>query len=168
MKFIEIGIIDWEKIYDFGDMDVLIIFWENLDGMIMIGGYVKIEIVGKKCMDKKGVNDYIVLKIDEEGEEKWWSIIGGSGEDIFKKVIVICDGGYVMVGILNSKVFRDKNLYKGLCDFWVVKIGDKEKDDEEYYNGLEVFLNFIEVFINIIVNYEFEKGMVIIYDFIGK
>lgn len=163
------GSIDWEATYDFGKFDVLTSISENDDGTLLLGGHAKTENLGLKRSDKKGINDFIALKIASDGEERWRQSVGSSGEEVLSKLVETRDGGYLLAGTSAGKVSRDKNTGQGRKDFWVVKLKDKEKEEEkERYVGLEAFPNPTLSFTNIIVNHEFETGTASVYDISGK
>jgi|21_taG_2_1085346.scaffolds.fasta_scaffold00086_3 hypothetical protein len=169
VKLSEVGEIDWQETYDFGKTDMLISITENGDGTLLLGGHAKTENTGLERADKKGIDDFIALKIAPDGEEKWRKTVGSAGEDNLKKLIETRDGGYLLAGTTNGKVSRDRNSGQGRRDFWVVKLRDKDKEDEEgRYVGLEAFPNPTENFTNVIVNHEFENGNASVYDISGK
>ena len=169
VKLTEGGEIDWQSTYDFGRTDVLSSIVENEDGTFLVGGHSKTENTGLKSLDKKGINDFIALKIAADGEERWRRTIGSAGEDNLKKLVETRDGGYLLAGTSNGKASRDKNTGQGLSDFWVVKLRDKEKDEEkDRLSSLEAFPNPTEAFTNIIVNHDFENGTASVYDISGK
>ncbi len=169
VKITETGESDWQETYDFGKTDVLTSITENEDGTLLLGGNAKTENTGLTRTDKKGIDDYIALKIASDGEEKWRQTVGSAGEDNLKKLVETRDGGYLLAGTTNGKVSRDRNSGQGRRDFWVVKLRDKDKEDEkERYVGLEAFPNPTETFTNIIVNHDFENGNASVYDISGK
>lgn len=169
LKLSETGEVDWQKTYDFGKTDVLISITENKDGSFLLGGHAKTETLGLKRADKKGINDFIALKIASDGEEKWRQTVGSAGEDNLKKLVETRDGGYLLTGTSKGKVSRDKNTQQGQSDFWVVKLRDKDKEEEaSKYVGLEAFPNPTASFTNIIVNHDFENGTAGLYDIGGK
>jgi hypothetical protein len=163
------GSIDWEATYDFGKTDVLTSIFQNDDGSLLLGGHAKTENLGLKRSDKKGIDDYIALKITADGEERWRQSVGSSGEEVLSKLVETRDGGYLLAGTSAGEVSRDKNTGQGRKDFWVVKLKDKEKEeDKERYLGLEAFPNPTSSFTNVIVNHDFEKGSTSVYDISGK
>lgn len=169
LKLSETGEVDWQKTYDFGKTDLLTSIIENKDGTFLLGGHAKTETIGLKRTDKKGINDYIALKFTADGEEKWRQTVGSAGEDNLKKLIETRDGGYLLAGTSKGQVSRDKNTKQGRSDFWVVKLRDKDKENEDAkYIGLEAFPNPTETFTNVIVNHDFEKGNASVYDIGGK
>ena len=169
VKITEMGEIDWQNTYDFGKTDVLTSITENEDGTLLLGGHAKTENTGLTRADKKGIDDFIALKIAADGEEKWRQTVGSAGEDNLKKLVETRDGGYLLAGTSKGKVSRDRNTGQGRSDFWVVKLRDKDKEEEkERYKGLEVFPNPTETFTNVIVNHDFENGKVNICDISGR
>jgi hypothetical protein len=152
-----------------------------------LGGYAQGEVVKFKSPStalrvtnnsekkvKKGTADYVVIKIDANGEEKWRKDVGSDGEDVLKKVVETRDGGYLMAGTSRTqlsaeggiKATGDKSSGKGGTDFWVVKLKDKQKPKEER-TPLEAIPNPAMDYTNVIVGYEFEKGTATLVDIAG-
>jgi len=106
VKLKENGEISWQETYNFGKVDILNSLIINDDHTFLLGGYAKGEFDYKKNgLNKavKGTDDYIALKISENGEELWSKIVGSDGEDILNKVIETRDGGYLMAGTSNPQ-----------------------------------------------------------------
>lgn len=168
LKVDDRGEIEWQQTYDFGKTDVLTTLIENNDGTLLLGGHAKSETTGLTRSNQKGINDYIALKIKPDGEEIWRQTVGSSGEDVLRKLVETRDGGYILAGTSNGEVSGDKNSKQGRSDFWVVKLKDKEKEDKNRHPGLEAIPNPTDSFSNVIVNHEFEKGTVSMYDISGR
>ncbi|HTO36624.1 MAG TPA: hypothetical protein VLZ72_10325, partial [Flavobacterium sp.] len=169
----------WQETYDIGKVDILTSLVENDDRTILLGGYAQGEIakgkgIGSKAKVlteepkkmKKGTADYVAIKINENGEEKWRKDVGSDGEDILKKVVETRDGGYLMAGTSSGAISNDRNTGKGGNDFWVVKLKDKQKPKEER-TLLEAIPNPAMDYTNVIVGYEFEKGTATLVDLAG-
>lgn len=176
LKLDEIGNIEWQETYNYGDKDILTSIVENQNGTYLIGGYAQSEKKSSSAKtgltkglkgDKEGINDYIALKIDSEGKELWSKTVGSNGDEVMKKLLETRDGGYLLAGTSNGKVSRDKNTAKGGNDFWVVKLKDKEKKEKGRIN-LEAVPNPTEYYSNVIVNFEYEKGTATLYDLSGR
>ncbi|OYU79334.1 MAG: hypothetical protein CFE23_14610 [Flavobacterium sp. BFFFF1] len=99
LKLDDKGNTDWQQVYDFGKADVLTSVVENEDHSFLIGGFAQSE----KTKDNEGINDYIVLKISEKGENLWDKSVGSDGEDILRKAIMTRDGGYLLAGTSNPE-----------------------------------------------------------------
>jgi len=171
------GSIDWQETYNYGKIDVLTSIVENPDGSYLIGGYAQSESVQKavssvqkavgKKSDKEGINDYIALKINAKGEEIWNQSVGSKGDEVLKKLLETRDGGYLLAGTSNGSASRDKNSAKGGTDFWVVKLRDKEKE-EELKITVEAMPNPAVSFTNVIVNFDYQDGTATLYDLNGR
>ncbi|MEG1024658.1 MAG: T9SS type A sorting domain-containing protein [Flavobacterium sp.] len=171
------GGVIWSKTYDFGKVDILTSLVKNKDHTYLIGGYAKAEsrqsTVGQVAKmagvgkDKEGINDYIALKIDENGEEFWNKTVGSSGEDILRKLIETRDGGYLMAGTSNSNSSMDKNSNIGGNDFWVVKLKDKAKI-EKVKASIEAIPNPVVTYTNVIIGYDFNDGTASVIDILGR
>ena len=171
------GEVIWSKTYDFGKVDILTSLVENADKTFLIGGYAKTEIkssllnaVAQKAgvgKEKDGINDYIALKIKDDGEEFWNKTIGSNGEDILRKVVETRDGGYLMTGTSNSSSSKDKNSNIGSNDFWVVKLKDKTKA-EKPKASIEAIPNPVSTFTNVIIGYDYTEGTASVVDMLGR
>ena len=165
----EKGEVLWQEIYNTGQTDVLTSLIESKDGSFLIGGYAQSEVIGtKKKNDKEEINDYIALKIDADGDELWKTYVGSKGEDILKKLIETRDGGYLLAGTSKGEISRDRYTGKGSNDFWVVKLKDKDKKEEEKRLKLEAIPNPAGQFTNIIVGFEFTSGTLTLFDIGGR
>lgn len=171
----------WQETYDIGKVDVLTSLIENADKTILLGGYAQGEVMTLKSPSaalkmtanasdeskfKKETGDYVVIKLNEKGEEKWRKSVGSEGEDILKKAIETRDGGYLLAGTSKGMVSNDRNSSKGSSDFWVVKLKDKEKPKEEQPK-IEAIPNPATDFTNIIIGFEFTKGTATLVDLAG-
>ena len=161
------GAIIWEETYDIGEYDMIANLAENKDGSILIGGYAKSEKVGLKASDKKGVNDYVAIKIDAEGKKKWQKEIGSNGDDILTKLTKTRDGGYLLAGTSKGSISRERNTAKGQDDFWVVKLLDEENEKEDLAM-LQAVPNPTDRFTNVIVNTDFADAKATLYDISGR
>ena len=171
------GEVIWSKTYDFGKVDILTSLVENADKTFLIGGHAKTEIkssllntVAQKAgagKEQDGINDYIALKIKDDGEEFWNKTIGSNGEDILRKVVETRDGGYLMTGTSNSSSSKDKNSNIGSNDFWVVKLKDKAKV-EKVKASIEAIPNPASIYTNVIIGYDFNEGTASVVDILGR
>lgn len=168
VKINEVGSIEWQRTYNFGKYDVLTSIVENRDGTFLIGGYAQSETkskIGKS--DKEGINDYIALKLKVDGDIIWKQTFGSKGDEVLKKLFETRDGGYILAGTSKGEVSRDKNSNIGGSDFWVIKLGDKDKK-KKGKEILEAIPNPVESFTNAIVGYDYKKGTATLYDLSGR
>ncbi|HBD27036.1 T9SS type A sorting domain-containing protein [Flavobacterium sp.] len=176
LKLDEIGNVQWQETYDYGKYDMLSSIVENADGTFLIGGYAQSESKSKSTntkglkttkKDEEGINDYIALKIKANGDEIWTQTIGSNGDEVLKKLFEMRDGGYLLAGTSNGAISRDKNSMKGGNDFWIVKLKDKDKKDNEKQN-IEAIPNPALSYTNAIIGYEYKDGTVTLYDLNGR
>ena len=98
----------WEKTYSNSDQDVLTNVIQNADGSLLLCGYsplVPKATTGKIGRKKtaEGIEDYLVLKTDKNGEELWRKIVGSENTDVLTKAIETRDGGYLLAGTSATK-----------------------------------------------------------------
>ena len=156
----------WQETYNYGKFDQLTSIIENDDHTFLIGGYAHSE-VNEGNKDKKDINDYIALKINDKGEELWSKTVGSDGEDILSRLIETRDGGYLLAGTSKGKPSRDKNGGNGGSDFWVVKLKDRYKKELDK-PAIEALPNPAQQFTNIIVGYDFQTGTASVFDLSGR
>lgn len=181
----------WQETYNIAKTDILTSLVENDDHTILLGGYAQGEPANTKkgtaknlrqakegqeaTKMKKGTDDYVAIKINEKGEELWRKEVGSDAQDILMKVIETRDGGYLMAGtsrvILTDdggiKATGNKSTGSGKTDFWVVKLKDKKKPNEDK-KPIEAIPNPAAEYTNIIVGYEFTKGRATLVDLAGR
>lgn len=93
----------WQETYNIGEVDVLTSLVENKDRTILLGGFAQSELAqnpnfGAKQKETESINDFVAIKINENGEETWRRTVGSDGEDLLKKAIETRDGGYLLAG----------------------------------------------------------------------
>lgn len=172
LKFDTDKVLQWQETYDYGTRDVLTSIVENKDGSFLIGGYAQSEQTNEttskfKKGDKEGINDYIALKIKANGEEIWTQTAGSKGEEVMKKLFETRDGGYLLAGTSNGTASKDKNSTIGGADFWVVKLKDNTKPENEKV-PIEAIPNPAVTFTNVIIGFEYESGTANLYDISGR
>ncbi|AXB59011.1 T9SS type A sorting domain-containing protein [Flavobacterium fluviale] len=177
LKLDQDGGVVWSKTFDFGKVDILTSLVVNNDETYLIGGHARnaaprssgglmSKAVNLVAKEKDGINDYIALKINNQGEEIWSKTVGSGGEDILRKLVETRDGGYLMAGTSNGSS-KDKNSAIGSNDFWVVKLKDKAKV-EKVKASIEAIPNPVSTFTNVIIGYDFTKGTASVIDILGR
>ena len=162
----------WDSTYDTGQWDMLVNVTKatplkSLQGdnspEYLLGGYASTETLGKRT-DSKGINDFVVIKINHRGEMLWSKTIGGNGTDQLKGLTQTRDGGYVLAGNSDSKKSDDKDKASiGGNDYWVVKLGNEKKSEEER-QLVEVYPNPTYQYTNIIISEEFKEAEVQVFN----
>jgi type IX secretion system substrate protein len=65
------------------------------------------------------------------------------------------------------KASREKTMNYGGKDFWVVKLRDKDKNQDEKAK-IEAFPNPATTFTNVVIGFDFDKGSAALYDLSGR
>jgi hypothetical protein len=77
----------------------------------------------EKYENSKGMEDYWIYSIDQNGSKVWDKTLGGSLEDVYPTAIRLASGNYIVCGVSRSPVSGDKSDSNyGLRDYWVIKI----------------------------------------------
>ena len=89
------------------------------------GGYAILGFSNSTDGDLQGkstpVNDYWLLRLDEEGELLWSKTYGGSGDDQGQSVIQTADGGFAITGYAMSSD-GDASNNEGFHDNWILRL----------------------------------------------
>jgi von Willebrand factor type A domain-containing protein/type IX secretion system substrate protein len=88
------------------------------------GGYIiacaASSYMGSSAGFKKD-DDYLIIRLDDEGRERWHLVLGGSETDVPSKIIQSNDGGFLVAGSSDS-YDGDITRFVGDNDYWIVKI----------------------------------------------
>ncbi|RFC55616.1 T9SS type A sorting domain-containing protein [Brumimicrobium aurantiacum] len=113
----------WQRGFGGTATDDLVKMIETSDGNVLIGGFSDSWINGNKTAPNKGLSDFWIIKIDDQGNELWQKTYGGSGNDYFSDFVEFDDGSILLVGESYSGISGDKTESSyGQNDGWIVKI----------------------------------------------
>ncbi|SRX72273.1 T9SS type A sorting domain-containing protein [Aequorivita antarctica] len=116
-------IIQWQKTIGGSGDDNLTIMIETDDGGFLASGTSDSDISGEKTEDSRGLNDYWILKIDENGNIEWQKTYGGSDTEVLSSALQTTDGGYILGGFSSSNISGEKTEDSyGFGDFWALKL----------------------------------------------
>ncbi|WP_246034226.1 T9SS type A sorting domain-containing protein [Empedobacter tilapiae] len=105
---------------------------------------------------------YLAFYFDNRFEESWKKEIGKNESfSYLEKVIPMRDGSYLLLG--NS---TNGSTAKGQDDFYLVKLGDKSSTEKRTY--IEAYPNPTRDFVNVLINKEFEKAVIEVYNLTGQ
>jgi uncharacterized delta-60 repeat protein len=93
------------------------------------GGYI---VAGETSSSGANIPDFLILKLDSNGNFQWQRTYGGSGYDIARSIQEITGGGYIVAGETSSSG-------AGSADVWVLKldtIGDLQPGWPQTYGGI--------------------------------
>ena len=155
----------WQNTYDKGANDFLTDILQNPDGSLILSGYTeaKPNLVNKKIALKKGIEDFLILKTDDKGNELWSVAKGTSKKEVLRRSIVTRDGGYVLMGSSMPHKPHGKNN----ADFLILKLRDKDKPLHEKL-PLETIPNPAVTHTSVVIGKNYEKGILKVVDISGK
>ncbi len=154
------GHLIWEQTYDNNGDDFLTNVIQNTDGSIVLGAY---STSHKTLKTGKGKDDFLIIKTDEQGNEKWRSNIGTLKKEVLKKIVETRDGGYVLVGSQMTHTAKGDTH----SDYYIVKIGDKDKPLHPKL-PLEAIPNPAINFTQAVIGKDYEQGRMQVVDMNGK
>lgn len=157
----------WQKTYNIDAYSILTSVTKTSDSAFVLGGYSQKGLLHKT---KKGTvnSDYFALKIDSLGEQKWKRELGSSSRDVLSKIVETRDDGYILAGTSDGKVSKSKQSGNvGLEDFWIVKLGDEDKDKKPK-RLIEAYPNPTNNITNVLVGFDFDRGTASLVDIAGR
>jgi hypothetical protein len=117
------GEIKWQKTLGGQYFDELKSIEQTNDKGYIIGGYSNSPISGDKTQENFGLNDYWIVKLDEDGNELWQHTLGGDQDDTLFALTQTNDGGFIAGGNSNSGATNSKSKSnQNGADFWVMKL----------------------------------------------
>ena len=114
---------EWSQTFGGADDDAALSVQQTTDGGYIIAGWTKSYGAGGE--------DFLVVKMNDMGEEEWSQTFGGSNNDRASFVQQTADGGYIVAGATES-------YGEGRQDCWIVKIDSTgEKEWSETFGGAD-------------------------------
>ena len=114
----------WDHTYGGSGYDRLSSVLATADGGYLLGG--------GSSSTAEGDWDYWLVKVDATGTKQWEHTFGGTGTDEITSMVATTDGSYLLAGVSESPVGRDKTAPNmGFVDYWIVKVdvnGNKQWD----------------------------------------
>lgn len=142
------GEIKWQRTLGGQYADELKSIEQTNDKGYILGGYSNSPISGDKSQDNFGLNDFWVVKLDEEGNESWQRTLGGDHDDNLFALSQTQDGGFIVGGNSNSGATNTKaQTSKNGTDFWVLKldkIGTIEWQETYNYGKKDILSSIVE------------------------
>lgn len=127
----------------------------------------EILLTGYKENLKNGKKSFLTFKINLEGDQTWEKEISTTGNDVLRKAVITKDGAIVLAGHSDGKNLEYKKNSYGKDDYWIVKLDAKQKEKPNEIQ-LEAYPNPTEGWSQIVINHEYEKGEVNIFDLGGR
>ncbi len=160
----------WKRRYNQAAKDILTDVVINRNGTMLLGGYataVALRLGGKTLSKatnavQSGNEDYLVIKTDKNGKEKWHRNYGGPGHEVLRRVLELRDGGYILMGTSTPPASKRND-----ADFFLVKVADKDKKVRPKL-PLEAIPNPAGDYTRIVLGKKYRKGHVRIADLHGN
>ncbi|PSR55682.1 hypothetical protein AHMF7605_20320 [Adhaeribacter arboris] len=109
------------------------------DGGYLLAGNSDSDIFEDKTAERKGGNDYWLIKISANGTKIWDKTYGGYSNDGLETIVAAPGGGYLLGGFSYSDTGVDKSQNsQGSTDYWIVKIDENgTKIWDKTFGGVE-------------------------------
>ncbi|MGB4928949.1 MAG: T9SS type A sorting domain-containing protein [Chitinophagales bacterium] len=115
--------IEWQNTIGSTQDDYIETINQTSDGGYIVCGTSYGGLGGDKTENKKGENDYWVIKLNADGSIQWQNTIQGNSRDHGKVAIETTDGGFLVAGESLSTAQNDKTeASNGFEDIWMLKL----------------------------------------------
>src|SRR6185503_8615932 len=113
------GDILWQKTFGGSGFDNAYDAIETSEGKFVVAGFT--ESLDGDANGNHGQQDFLILKLDQNGNKIWSKVLGGSLDEQAACVVETNDHTYLVAGYSNSS---DGNVTdnNGRNDFWVVRL----------------------------------------------
>ena len=118
--------IAWQRTFGGTGEDQLFDAVKAHDSGFLLAGWSASEVGFEKIAPFYGMNDFWILKIDQNGTVLWQRTLGGDKEDVCQAICPTKDGQYLFVGLSSSTpgTGNKSTPHFGQWDAWVVKVND--------------------------------------------
>ena len=114
---------DWEINFGGNRNDEVRDLIMSPEGAVIVGGFSNSVGGGNITVGNKGDYDYLIAKIDTNGNIYWQKSYGGSANDSLQTIYMRCDRGLYLGGGSNSDVSGDRTEYsRRFYDYWVASL----------------------------------------------
>ncbi len=93
----------WDKRYGGDFTDELFSLQNTSDGGFILGGRSQSNVSGDVTDTARGLQDYWIVKVDQNGVKQWDERFGGTNKDMFRYIRQNSDGGYILGGYIWSE-----------------------------------------------------------------
>lgn len=146
------GEIEWQNTIGGSDIDISTSIIQTSDNGYLVGGYSKSNISGKKTENSMGMEDYWIIKLNNDGSIAWQNTIGGDNTDVLSSVSENTDGSLVLGGSSKSGMTGDKTVGEASISesYWVINHSEiLDIKDFSSQNKLTIYPNPFQSELNI-------------------
>lgn len=111
----------WQKSYGGSAYDLCYGICNGVNGGFILVGQT--NSIDGDVTENKGLYDYWIIKIDDNGEIVWQKTFGGTSSENARSIIPTNDGNYLIAGYTSSND-GDISSNQGSSDVWIVKLND--------------------------------------------
>ncbi len=165
IRYNEAGERIWKKTYHQSEKDISRDLIRNKDGTLILGGFsmtVNKQKTNEKQPVKRNEEDFLLIKVNSDGEELWRKSFGGPGKEDLSRIIELRDGGYALLG---TKIHRHSKTAN--TDFLIMKLSDPDKPEVKPL-PLEAIPNPAGSYTQAVIGMPYEKGKVMVTDLHGN
>jgi hypothetical protein len=113
----------WDRTFGGMGMEELSSMINTPDNGILLAGFSESNISFSKSENSRGLTDYWIVKINDNGNKLWDKTFGGNLEDYLKVIVNAPNGRFLLGGITKSTLSGEKSeLNRGNFDYWIVQI----------------------------------------------
>ncbi len=117
------GNIIWQNTIGGTGSDILYDIKQTTDNGFILAVVSDSPASGDKTENCLGMQDYWVVKMNEEGNVEWENTIGGPKDDELHSIFQTADSGFILGGWSESDISLDKSeISFDSPDYWIVKL----------------------------------------------
>lgn len=126
------GNIIWDKCFGGNDSQEVKALIETPDNNYILGGWSTSPISGTKTENSRGIRDYWLIKINQNGTLLWDKTIGGTDADQITS-LSLKDNNLIAGGTSRSSITGDKTENtRGNIDYWLVELENINLNNEAF------------------------------------
>ena len=136
----------WDKTIGGTGNDILRKILPGQDGGYILFGDSRSPVGYDKSSEPKGLRDYWIVKVDDNGNKIWDKTYGGEQDDLLIDAVFHPDGGYLVGGVSQSPVSEDRSQSRGREDYWILRLdvnGDKLWDRTYGGSNIDFFTSML-------------------------
>jgi PKD repeat protein len=113
----------WDRTYGGTNSDLFRAIIRFSDNTFLLGGFTFSDSAADMSHHNYGNFDYLVIKIDANGNKIWDNNYGGAGGDFLSDLCATSNDGFIVGGWSSSQanIWKSQSPYNNLNDYWILK-----------------------------------------------